>query len=462
VKKTLSVILAILMLTMLVSCNLSGSHGTSSGTPTAPESTPNEPSVTDPAPKPTDPLPTEPPETEPQPEPSTLSICGVDISQYIIVYPQANELGEKALAEQLAEHIKNEFKFEIPVVSDENEATTYEILVGTTNATHLSEFKIAKAQAFEKYRVDAYHSTVITVDGSLLVSGNNTETLTIGINKLISCISPSEPGSKIDIDFSDNDTIINASVFAGDAITVMSYNIYTNNPSTFRGKQLYANISSYDPDVIGVQELNSLWIKLFKKYTDLFDTYEMVGKPRMDEKDTSNGNEYSAIFFKKDKFNLIETKTYWLSDTPEKISKYSDTEYYRIMTYAVLERKSDGEKFIHVNTHLATEKAVRQKQIAVLLELASGLIETHGNLPMYFTGDYNMTPSDPGYASMINWGNGDARELSGTNNTSSTCGKSIIDYCFIYNDSFHVTDFDVGYGLEGSDHYLVYTELYMK
>jgi endonuclease/exonuclease/phosphatase family metal-dependent hydrolase len=81
---------------------------------------------------------------------------------------------------------------------------------------------------------------------------------------------------------------------------------------------------------------------------------------------------------------------------------------------------------------------------------------------MYFTGDFNMTPSDQGYATMLAWGNKDARVLSGNINQEFTCGNSIIDYCFIANDTFQVTDFDVGYGLEGSDHYPVYTELYIK
>ena len=73
-----------------------------------------------------------------------------------------------------------------------------------------------------------------------------------------------------------------------------------------------------------------------------------------------------------------------------------------------------------------------------------------------------MTSSDQGYATMIAWGNEDSRTLSGTGNQEVTCGKSIIDYCFITNGTFQVTDFDVGYGLEGSDHYPVYVELYIK
>ena len=73
--------------------------------------------------------------------------------------------------------------------------------------------------------------------------------------------------------------------------------------------------------------------------------------------------EYSAIFYRTDKFDLIESGTKWLSPTPDEPCSYyvykdPDTgvtyraNFPRIMTYAVLERKTDGARFIYVNTHL--------------------------------------------------------------------------------------------------------------
>jgi len=245
-------------------------------------------------------------------------------------------------------------------------------------------------------------------------------------------------------------------------LKVMSYNVYTNNPDRTRVKKVANNIKSFDPDIIGVQELNYSWTVILDMVTDFFDTYEMVGEPRLDPSDKSNNNEYSAILYKKDKFEIIETDTYWLSDTPNKVSKFDETEYYRIMTYAVVERKSDGVRFIHVNTHLAYDKATRNKQVPVLLSLSEELLEKHGDLPIYFTGDFNMTSSDAGYQKMKDWKLNDARYLISPSDNNPTCGKSIIDYCFVSKDDFAVNDFKVGYGLEGSDHNLVYTELSFK
>lgn len=251
--------------------------------------------------------------------------------------------------------------------------------------------------------------------------------------------------------------------YSDEPLKVMSYNVYTSSPDRTRVKKVVGNINSYDPDVIGVQEFNYSWsVVLGMVAADFNKTYEMVGEPRLEPSDKSNNNEYSAIFYKKDKFNLIETDTYWLSDTPDKVSKFEGTEYYRIMTYAVLERKSDGARFIHFNTHIATDEVSRHKQIEVLLALAGTVLEKHGDLPLYFTGDFNMTPGDAGYGMMLDWLLEDTRHMIEPVNTKPTCGNSRIDYCFVSKGDFTVKAFDVGYGLEGSDHNLVYAEIGFK
>jgi endonuclease/exonuclease/phosphatase family metal-dependent hydrolase len=132
------------------------------------------------------------------------------------------------------------------------------------------------------------------------------------------------------------------------------------------------------------------------------------------------------------------------------------------MTYAVFERKSNGEKFIHVNTHLATDKETRNKQVPILLSLSGTLLEKYGDLPIYFTGDFNMTKKEATYSMMLDWMLDDTRYLLDPANTENTCGDSIIDYCFVGRDDFTVEKFDVGFGLAGSDHYPVYVEMYIK
>ena len=76
----------------------------------------------------------------------------------------------------------------------------------------------------------------------------------------------------------------------------------------------------------------------------------------------------NAVFWNKTKFSAVEKNTIWLSETPEKESKYTYTDKdgnhceagcYRICSYVVLLNKQSGKNFIFLNTHLdnASEQA---------------------------------------------------------------------------------------------------------
>ena len=150
-KKAFCVILAMIMLITLTACSTININSPSD-TPTIPLATPTEPTEieSEPANIPTEPIATQPVVTEPVPDPSTLSVCGIDISQYVIVYPSNNHLGEKELAELLSAYILSAFNVEIPVISDENDVSEHEILLGFTNDSHFTTSIRSKSEEFEK------------------------------------------------------------------------------------------------------------------------------------------------------------------------------------------------------------------------------------------------------------------------------------------------------------------------
>ena len=165
----------------------------------------------------------------------------------------------------------------------------------------------------------------------------------------------------------------------------------------------------------------------------------------------------NKIFKHKDKFTLIESGTKWLSDTPNTVASYytyKDPEtnivhranFPRIMTYAVLERKNDGVRFIYVNTHLdhngnnsvEVAEQVRQGQIEVLLAQIEELRTKFGNLPTVVTGDFNVTPEATAYTTMIGAGFLDSShvakegEIKPTyNDRNDSYEGAIIDYIFV-------------------------------
>ena len=78
---------------------------------------------------------------------------------------------------------------------------------------------------------------------------------------------------------------------------------------------------------------------------NLGELYASVGQGR----DGGVDGEYSAIFYNKTKFSVLESGTKWLSDTPDKVSKVPESSLNRIFTYALLQRSTDNMKIMFAN-----------------------------------------------------------------------------------------------------------------
>ena len=228
----------------------------------------------------------------------------------------------------------------------------------------------------------------------------------------------------------------------------MSFNVKTNNSN----KSLVIDvIRANNPYVFGVQEADSSWMSYLK--SQLGSTYTCVGVERGGGIFNS-GSEHSAIFFHTDMFNLVEGGTKWLSQTPDVASKYSDgtntANYNRIMTYVVLERKSDGARFIYVNTHLdnngnndgTAAENVRKGQVEILLQQIQVLYGKYGNLPTVVSGDFNTqgVNNTASYKAMLAGGFTDSSKVAveaddkRTFNGNEDSGKVIFDYIFVSAD----------------------------
>ena len=186
---------------------------------------------------------------------------------------------------------------------------------------------------------------------------------------------------------------------SAEATRVMSFNVRcADDPEgsiNNRSKIVTAIIEQYAPDSFGVQEATGKWMGILKG--KLGDKYAYVGEPRDNYGPFS---EYSAVFYLKDKYNLIDEGTIWLSETPEvKNTKSFDSACYRIATWAVLENKETGVRYTHMNTHIDhVLESTRDGQAGVLLEKLKEL-QSEGNVIV--TGDFNAYPDEDVYKRMI-------------------------------------------------------------
>ncbi len=173
---------------------------------------------------------------------------------------------------------------------------------------------------------------------------------------------------------------------ADDRLRIISYNIWVGNgtDTTMRADIFRDLIEQYRPDSIGMQEVNRAWLSEFESFA-FNESYAGVGEGR----DASY--EACLIYYRVDKYELVDSGTFWLSDTPDvKGSKFPDSAYPRICTWAHLRDRVTGYEYMHINTHLDhlgkdVGHAVRAEQIKVLLEFVNGLED----LPIVMTGDFN-------------------------------------------------------------------------
>ena len=172
-------------------------------------------------------------------------------------------------------------------------------------------------------------------------------------------------------------------------LSLMTYNVKLDYPKegedswTNRKPLFIDQIRFYEPDVMGVQEPMP---NQMQDMDSLLLDYGFVGVGRDDGKDAG---EYSAIFYKKGKLNVLESSTFWLSETPNKVSLGWDAMFNRICTYALFEDKLSNKKFWMFNTHFDHIGEVARKNSAILIIQKIKEINTQ-NYPVILTGDFNM------------------------------------------------------------------------
>ncbi len=170
---------------------------------------------------------------------------------------------------------------------------------------------------------------------------------------------------------------------------IMSFNVQTENGTQVRADirmdMLRDLLDEYQPDSIGMQEVTTKWRDMMDTYA-FNQSYAGVGEAR------TPGGEANPIYYRADKFELVDSGTFWLSDTPDvEGSKFEESLYVRICTWAHLRDKTTGKEYVHVNTHLdnlgsSEGRTLRKQQITVILKF----LQRFGDIPMVLTGDLNQ------------------------------------------------------------------------
>lgn len=244
---------------------------------------------------------------------------------------------------------------------------------------------------------------------------------------------------------------------------VVSFNLrctgFGETSIQYRAPLVVAQLEEIEADSIGFQEANYRWMSYLKKN---LENYDYVGVSRTNGK---NLGEFSPIFYRKDKYEVVASDTFWLSKTPEKAgSKDWGSQNIRICTWAILRNKATGECYVHFNTHLDhISSEARENQMKVLLEKIKAF---EGKYPIILTGDFNDNSGSVMYAEATEVLN-DSRLLAPVTDDKATyhnygAGSIIIDFIFVSDDVkplvYHVIDDKINDSFL-SDHYGIYVDL---
>ena len=254
-----------------------------------------------------------------------------------------------------------------------------------------------------------------------------------------------------------------------DSMVIMSTNLRCLMPNEFLQKSWFyradlisKDINSVKPDIIGFQEATAVHYDYLEDFLEGYDS-------EIAYRDNTLLSEGCPIFYRTDKFEKVDSGHFWLSQTPDVMSKDWGSAHYRICIYVILKDVASGKEFVVFNTHLdhkSTEARVNGIQVVV------DKIAEFGNIPAYLMGDLNATedsdtieftkesfddamrvaPVSEETATYHNWGNDEASKRIDYIMISKT-GIEILEY--------HVLDncYDGAYS---SDHASIYVITKLK
>ncbi len=253
-------------------------------------------------------------------------------------------------------------------------------------------------------------------------------------------------------------------------VTYMSFNIRFITPKDegvrsweSRRPAIVKMFGEVGPDVVGIQEQSAesvAWLQANLPDYEFYipDHKEVITLPK---------GFSMVLFWKKDRFELVDCGRFFLSETPFTPSKGWDSNHYRNAAWIRLRDKISGKEFMCFNTHL-DHRGPLAKEHGVLVTVEQIRCLAGRRLPVILGGDMNITRNgsqgsflDPFYSYMKS-----ARDMAPEADHADTfngysedkSSHRLLDYIFCRNAKaleYEVVDSE-DYGVRFiSDHYPV-------
>jgi len=365
----------------------------------------------------------------------SLTVNGTSIADYTIVYAVKDSAFEEALADKLQLAIADATGYILPIVAD------------TKSSNDRPELRIGANVKGNTDKTPAAGAGYLKGEGkAVYLYGATAAANGLAVDAFVDAIAENTKDTACALTYGDTVPV----AWDRSSTVAMSFNVLTVDMTPLRKDAVIATILRTLPDVFGVQEANPTWMNTLDARLGAY--YAHVGTG------TGGGanGEHVAIFYSRERYNLIEGNTYWLTDTPEENSTMPGAEWPRVYTYVVLEDKVTGDRFLHLNVHLDTAGSdIRMAEVELLMKF----LKKYNDLPVIISGDLNSLADskemqylfEKGFIQPI-----DALEDAKDQPDTFYIGLCDIDYVLVTNDCLEMTDYKVDgdriFGIYASDH----------
>ena len=177
-----------------------------------------------------------------------------------------------------------------------------------------------------------------------------------------------------------------------EVLKIATFNLRMDTPSDgenawFHWKDMVSDlVRFYGFDLFGTQEGFTHQLNDILRLSD----YRFIGVGRDDGKDAG---EHCAIFYRSDRFKVLDQGDFWLSEHPEKPGRgWDGTCCNRICTWGKFEDLKNHKQFYFFNVHYEYEGDVARRESSNLM--ISRIKSIAGNQPVFLTGDFNAFPTE--------------------------------------------------------------------
>lgn len=320
-----------------------------------------------------------------------MTLCGIDISEYQIVYPAGSASVSKLYVEyalEIQKKIGQRCGAVLPIRSDSTEAQTFEILLGKTNRTECIDFYAGDSAPSE------LEYGIVVCNQKILLTGGGHFSIKSAAETFGNKISGAKEAALNNVARENTKMLDNLIPKITGDYRIMTYNILADyegwghddsipQSAEIRKEIVSGIIKEYRPDVVALQEVTDGWRTALPALIESDYDYVHIS--------LDNGKANACpLIYNKNRLTVVESGCVKLLE--------GEAHLYRTITWAVFENIETQERFGAFGTHWYTDDYLNEQlqEAENMANLINDIQEKY-QVPVFAMGDFNAVPGSRAY-----------------------------------------------------------------